>query len=834
MREFLLKEGIARAYGLYALSVIKGRALPDIRDGLKPVQRRILFAMYEGGYRYNKPFRKSARIVGEVMGKYHPHGDSPIYEAMVRMAQDFSMSINLVAGQGNFGSIDGDNAASMRYTEAKLAEVSEYLLQDYEKQTVPFRLNYDESIEMPEVLPAQFPNLIVNGASGIAVGMATSIPTHNLGEVMDAVCAMLENEDISLQEIMQHIKGPDFPTGGAMFGGKNLELGYSNGRGKVILRGEIKQEKLKNRDAMIITSIPYQVSKPKLMERIAELIEEGPLEGIADLRDESGSNIRVVLELKKDANYEILEQRLYAHTSLQTSISINMVAIDDEQPRVFNLPEMLRIFLKFREEVVVKRAEFLLRKTMEKAHIVWGLALATKMLDRIIKCIRESEDPKAAELALQAIEWPKSDYMPLLDILGEDEEVEDPYHFSKAQAKGILDLKLQKITKLERGNLLEELEQLGKFIQEQKKIIIDRPYRLQLMKGEFLTIKEKFGVPRRTKLLSYIDDITEESLITREEVIIILTANGYIKRIKAEEYRVQNRGGKGKIAHRREDDPISNIFITNTHANVLFFTSIGKVFSMKAYQIPEGSANSRGRAAINLFKIGENEIITTIMPVDEIETKTLVFITEKGTIRRNLISDFSNIRSDGKIAMKLEEGNYLKNVIMADEDDDLLLTSSNGNSIRFGVGDIRIFESRASQGVRAMRIQEDEKIIGSAKVSQGQEAEILCVTEQGFGKRTCISEYRKIKRGGKGSKTMNINNKTGKIVDAMYIDPQDDVLIITKNGQSIRTSVESIRKSGRVTSGVILMKTAAQDYVSQAIRIPFVDEEDLGISEIVN
>jgi len=852
MSEFLLKEGMSRAYGLYAMSVIKGRALPDIKDGLKPVQRRILYAMYESGYRYNKPFKKSARVVGEVLGKYHPHSDSSVYEAMVHLVQNFVMSVPLVEGQGNFGSIDGDKAASMRYTEARLDQIAEYLLQDYEKDTVPMRDNYDETLQIPVVLPAQFPNLLVNGASGIAVGMATSIPPHNLGEILDGLMAMLDNPDITLEEMMaNYIKGPDFPTGGAFYGGSYLVSGYTNGRGKVILRGscfvedqkggrqsaaeakrkqedgvidEVNQIARSNRQSIIIDAIPYQISKPKLIEKITQLVEEGPLEDIADVRDESGKNIRVVLELKKDANAEIIQQRLYMLTNLQVSVSLNMVAIYNEKPELFGLLRILEVFLQFREEVVFKRAEYILNKTLNKAHIISGLVLATSMMDTVIKTIRASENTEDAQNNLMALKWTREQCQPVLNILGEDYIQEDPYSFSIEQAKGILDLRLQKLTKLEQNALLANLQELNAIIQEQKKIIQDRVYRKELMKSEFLFLKDKFAVPRRTELLSSIDNMNEESMIAIESIVIMITAHGYLKRINLEEYRVQNRGGKGKIGHKKIDDPILNLFTTNTHSNILFFTSKGKVFSMKAYEIPEGSSNSRGRAAVNLFKLEEGEKITTILP-QEAEEGYLIFVTTNGTIRRNAMADFANIRANGKIAMKLDDDNSLQSVLFVQESDELLLTSSNGNSIRFNVSDIRVFESRSSQGIRGMNLSQDDKIIGATRISPNDSAEILCITRNGYGKRSDFDEYRKIKRGGKGCKTMNINEKTGKIVEAMYVEKIDDIILMTKQGQTIRVAISDIRKTGRVASGVIIMKLPTNDDITQAIRI-IPDEQD--------
>lgn len=826
MSNFSLKDGVSRAYGLYAMSVIKGRALPDIKDGLKPVQRRILFAMYEAGYRYNKTFKKSARIVGEVLGKYHPHGDSSVYDAMVHLAQDFGMSLPLVDGQGNFGSIDGDKAASMRYTEARLKQVSEYLLQDYEKDTVPMRFNYDETCQIPAVLPAQFPNLLVNGSNGIAVGMATSIPPHNLGEVIDALVAMLDNEELSLSQIMQYIKGPDFPTGGEFYGGKTLVSGYETGRGKVILQGTCFEEEIKGRQAIIIDSLPHQIVKPRLIERITQLVTEGSLEDISDVRDESGKHIRLVLELKRDANLEIVKQRLFALTQMRVSVSMNMVAIYEQKPITFNLPQMLGIFLHFREEVVQKRAEYILNKTSNRAHVMWGLALATDAMDQVIATIRSSSNVADAEENLMQLSWPKTSYEHILKILNnEDQLIEDTYRFSKEQARGILELRLQKLTKLEQNVLLDDLKELGDIIAEQRKIIKDREYRKELMKKEFLHLKEKFGKPRRTKILSSLDDITEESLVALEEIVVMTTANGYIKRINLEEYKVQHRGGKGKIGHRKIEDPITNVFFTNTLAQILFFSSKGKVFSLKAYELPEGSANSRGRAAINLFSLEEGEKITTILPLEAQSPDFLVFITKNGTVRRNSIADFANIRTNGKIAMKLEEGNFLHTVLPVNENDELLLTSSHGSSIRFGVSDIRVFESRSSQGVTAMSLQGDDCIIGVAGISFNATDEILCITENGYGKRTMLSEYRKIKRGGKGVKSMSVTKKTGRIIEAMAINDSDDLLVLTRNGKTIRMNVGDIRKTSRVTSGVIIMKLEEGDMVSQAIRVCASPEE---------
>lgn len=825
MSVFLLDEDMCNAYGMYAMSVIKGRALPRLQDGLKPVQRRILYSMYESGFRYNKPFTKSGRVVGEVMGRYHVHGDAPIYEAMVHLAQDFVMLVPLLKKQGNFGSIDGDKAASARYTEIKLAQISEFLLQDYEKDTVEMKLNYDGTLKIPDVLPAQFPNLLVNGSSGIAVGMATNIPPHNLKEVLSATIAVLENENITLDEVMQQIKGPDFPTGGEFFGGADLKRAYETGRGKVILRGTIEEEEISNKILLIITSIPYQASKPKIIEKLIDLVKEEEISDVSDIRDESSSEIRIVIELKKNANIELIKQKIFALTGMQGSFSFNTVAINNDKPQLFSLLEILKEFLKFREEVVLKRAEYILNKTLLKTHIVAGLYLATNMMDRVIATIRSAENTKDAEIKLMEIEWRKEQYCKVLDVLGDGYINEDPYHFSLEQIKGILDLKLQKLTKLEQTNLVEELYALKAIIDEQQKIINDRKYRHELMKTEFQFIKDKFGFDRKTKQLNMIDDLTEESLIEPEDVVIMLSSAGYIKRVKLEEYRVQNRGGKGKISSKQiNEDPITNLFMINTLTTLLFFTTKGRVFSIKGYQIPECSLSARGRAAVNLFGgLEDNEVINTILPLDDqSDDLFLLFVTKKGTVRRNSISDFINIRSNGKIAMKFEENdeNSLHGVLLVKDVDDVLLTSSEGNAIRFGVSDVRVFASRDSQGIRGMNLPKSSFIVGATRIEPNQEdGEILCVTQNGFGKKSHFNEYRRIGRGGKGSKAMNITKKTGQLVSAVYVDSNDEILIMSSKSQTIRFSLKNIRNTGRVTSGVSLIRLQLEDYIIQVLRI---------------
>jgi DNA gyrase subunit A len=814
--EYSLKEQLEESYGIYALTVIKGRALPDIRDGLKPVQRRILYAAFEGGYRHNKPFRKSAKLVGEVLGKYHPHGDGSVYETLVNLIQPFDMSAPLMQGHGNFGSIDGDRAAAYRYTEARLAHIAEYMLYDWDKDTVALCRNYDNSLEMPMVLPSQFPNILVNGAVGIAVGMATNIPPHNLGEVLQATIAVLNNEDISLDEVMQFIKGPDFPTGGALYCGSQLKTGYMTGRGKAVLRGSCYEEINKNKTSIIIDSIPYQVIKPKLIETITNLIDEGSFSDIADVRDESGKDIRIVLELKKDANVEIIKQKLFTQTQLQISVNLNMIAIHNDKPITFGLLDALKIFLQFREEVVIKRAEYILNKNFNKAHVAVGLILATTELDAIISIIRGSHDVEEATQKLRAIAWMSHQYQIILKILP-NYITNEPYHFSEEQIKAILDLKLQRLTKLERNSLIDDLSELAKIITEQQKIIQDREYRKTIMIAEFNHLIEKFAVPRRTQLLDSID--TRDVSVEKEDIVIVITANGYIKRINLEEYKVQNRGGKGKIGHAKTEDQVLNIFTTHTLAEILFFTNTGKVFSMQAHELPNCSISARGRAALNLFKLEKGEKITTILPLEENAIgKYLVFVTTKGTIRRNAITDFQNIRANGKIAMQLEADNMLHNVLIMTESDEILLTSSGGHSIRFNISDVRVFSGRQSEGIRAIYLEKNDHIIGSTKIDNAS-IQILSITENGYGKRSNVDEYRKIKRGGKGTKTMNINAKTGKIIQTFAVDEADEVLLMSKNGQTIRISANAIRKTGRVASGVILMRMADNDAISLAMPI---------------
>lgn len=828
---FSLDEDMPKAYGLYAMSVIKGRALPKLQDGLKPVQRRILYSMYDCGFRYNKPFKKCGRIVGDVIAKYHPHGDSSIYEALVHLAQDFVMNATLIAGKGNFGSIDGDRAAAHRYTEARLDQISEYLLQDYEKDTVPLKVNYDGTLVVPDVLPAQFPNLLVNGANGIAVGMATSIPPHNLREVMNATIAVLENEDISLEEVMTHIKGPDFPTEGEFFGGADLKKAYETGRGRVILRGVIEEEESNGKINLVITSVPYQSLKPKIIEKIVELVKEGTLEDVVDVRDESSDLIRVVIELKKYAHVDIIKQRIFALTGLQCSFSMNMVAINHDKPGTFSLLQILKEFLKFREEVVIKKAEYLLNKTLEKTHIVWGLFLATNKLDIIISTIRSSTNPQEAEKRLVELEWTKDQYSPIIEILGEGFINDDSYHFSFEQVKGILDLRLQKLTKLEKDLLLSELKDLAIFIQEQHKIVEDREYRHSLIKADFIKIRDKFGVDRKTRQLSVIDHLTEESLIEPEDCVLMLSANGYVKKVKLDEYRTQNRGGRGKVSSKQsEQDPIINLFMINTLTTILFFTSKGKVYSLKGYQIPDSSLGARGRSAVNLFgKLDADEFITTILPMDEDGTSFLFFVTAMGTVRKSKIEDFVNIRSNGKIAMKFEENdpNKLHSVMLVHDDDDVLLTSSGGRAIRFAVSDIRTMATRDSQGIRGMKLSKDEIIVGATKICSDQILSIFCITKNGFGKKSESDEYRKIKRGGNGSKAMNITAKTGHLVSAVAIEHSDELLIMSRNSQTIRFSLESIRNTKRVTSGVSLIRIDKDDYVTQVVRIKNNEDEKI-------
>lgn len=869
-----LEDEMRRSYLDYAMSVIVSRALPDVRDGLKPVHRRILYAMNEANFDYNKPYRKSARVTGEVMGKYHPHGNAPIYEAMVRMAQDFSMRLPLIDGQGNFGSMDGDPPAAERYTEARLARVARYLLDDIDKDTVDFRPNYDESTVEPVVLPARFPNLLVNGAGGIAVGMATNLPPHNLKEVIEATCLLIDQPDIGGEGLMQVIPGPDFPTGGIILGRQGCYNAAHTGRGSVVMRGKTHVEEIrKERQAIIVTEIPYQVNKARMIERMAEIVKDKIVEGIADLRDESDRDgVRVVVELKRDASPEVVLNQLYRHTPLQTSFGVNALALDRGQPRLMTLKEMLQAFIDFREEVIVRRVRFELAKARSRAHIVIGLGVAVAHIDEVITLIKTSPDPHRARERLMERAWPAKDILSLLELVAESDTlvIDETYRLTEIQAKAILELRLHRLTGLERDKIQEELNGLMTEIQEYLSILADRARILAIMKDELMEISEAFGTPRRTQIEDSYGSVEVEDLIECEEMVVTVSQKGYIKRVPLGAYRSQRRGGKGRSAmSTREQDFVSDLFVADTHTPVLFFTNLGIAFVLKVYRLPLSSPQSLGKAIINILPLEQGETISTILPLpktaEEQKGYSIVFVTSKGNVRRNALEDFLNIKANGKIAMKLEEGETLVGVKLCRKGQDIMLATRLGKCIRFEIDDLRIFASRNSTGVRGIKLADNDEVISISvldhasfsieerdaylKISrarrgqEGDEAEesnlsnvnlpperyaqleqqeqfILTVTDRGYGKRTSAYEYRVIGRGGQGIANMELTPKNGFIVGTFVIEADDHLMMVTNGGQMIRCPVYDVRIAGRKTQGVTLFRVPSTERVVSVARIP--------------
>ncbi len=730
-----IEEEMRRSYLDYAMSVIVARALPDVRDGLKPVHRRILYAMKEGGYDWNRAFRKCARIVGDVMGNYHPHGDSAIYDALVRLVQDFSMRVPLIEGQGNFGSMDGDPAAAMRYTEARLARVSETLLSDIDKETVDFQPNYDESQREPTVLPAEFPNLLVNGAGGIAVGMATNIAPHNLGEVIDACCALIDDPETSIDQLLEIIPGPDFPTGAIVIGRTGIREAAHFGRGSIIMRARSHIEEIrKDREAIIVTEVPYQVNKARMQERIAELVNDKVIEGISDLRDESDRDgVRVVIELKRDASPDVVLAQLWRHSQLQTSFGVNSLALNRGRPEMLNLKQILECFIEFRREVITRRSIHLLGKARDRAHVLVGLAIAVANIDKMIAIIRSSPDPVVAKDRLIAESWQATDVAPLIALIDEPGraiEADGTYRLSDAQAKAILELRLQRLTGLERDKIAEELGELGKEIVAHLEILGSRDKLMAMLRGELVTVREAYATPRRTQIEDSELDTDIEDLIQREDMVVSVTHHGYVKRTPLSTYRAQNRGGKGRMGMAtREEDYVETLFVANTHTPVLFFTTGGRAFQLKVWRLPEGAPQNRGKPVINLLpSLADGERIATILPLvgttDEIEHQSVMFATSKGEVRRNALSDFINIKANGKIAMKLEDddGNSLGALVgvqICRDDQDILLATRDGKCIRFSVGDVRVFSSRTSTGVRGIRL---------APNPQGEDDEVISIS----------------------------------------------------------------------------------------------------------
>jgi DNA gyrase subunit A len=869
-----------RSYLEYAMSVIVSRALPDVRDGLKPVHRRILYGMHEAGNRHDRPYRKSAKTVGEVMGNYHPHGDSAIYDALVRMAQDFSLRVPLVDGQGNFGSIDGDPPAAMRYTESRLARIASELLDDLDKDTVEFQPNYDDKDQEPTVLPAKFPNLLVNGAGGIAVGMATNIPPHNLGEVIDACTAMLDNPELTVDDLCQIVTGPDFPTGGLILGRAGILAAYHKGRGSIVMRARVEVEEIrKDREALIVTAIPYQVNKRVLIEKIADLVREKRIEGISDIWDESNrEGMRVVIELKRDAVADVVLNQLWRYSDLQSTFGANMLAINGGRPQQLNLRDMIEAFTSFRQEVVSRRTKYLLNKARERAHVLVGLAIAVANIDEVIALIRRSPSPAEAKDELMGRSWPAKDMAPLIALIADPRHTlaaDGSYRLSEEQAKAILELRLARLTALGRDEIGDELKKLAEEIKDYLAILSSRQRIVDIVKGELQRIRDEFATPRRTEILDVEGEVEDEDLIQREDVVVTVSHKGYIKRVPLSTYRAQRRGGKGRSGMAtRDEDFVTQLFIASTHTPVLFFSSRGMCYRMKVWRLPAATPQSVGKALINLLPLAPGEVITSILPLPEDQTTwgalELMFATGSGTVRRNALADFENINRNGKIAMKLEEGDRIVGVAIGSAADDVLLTTADGQCIRFPVEDVRMFKGRDSVGVRGIRLGDGDTVISMAilthveaspaeraaylkqaaalRRSEGAEADeatapvpaddeeeategateltaerlselaareqlVLTVSSKGFGKRSSSYEYRTSGRGGKGIVAMVVNDRNGRLVASFPVVQSDQIMLVTDGGQLIRCPVHDVRIAGRNTQGVRIFKTAADEGV---------------------
>ena len=891
-----IEEEMRRSYLDYAMSVIVSRALPDARDGLKPVQRRILYAMKESGFDSTHAFRKSARIVGEVMGKYHPHGDSAIYDAMVRMAQDFSMRLPLISGQGNFGSMDADPPAAMRYTEARLARAAESLLADIDKDTVEFQTNYDETTQEPTVLPAAFPNLLANGAGGIAVGMATNIPPHNLGELIDACCALIDTPELTVQQVMEIVPGPDFPTGATILGRNGIRAAYELGRGSIVMRARTRIEEGRGgREMIIVSEIPYQENKARLHERIAEVVRDKKVEGISEIRDESDRDgVRMVIELKRDAMADVVLNQLYRYTPLQTTFGVNALALDGGRPKLMSLKELLEAFIRFRAEVMTRRTKYELNHARDRAHVLVGLAIAVANIDEVIEMIRRSPDPVAARERLMARDWPAVDVAPLIALIaepGREVSPEGTYRLSEAQARAILELRLQRLTGLERDKIAEELTEVAKLIEGYLELLGDRDKLFALMRKELLEIKDQFATPRRTEILDNEFEQDIEDLIQREDMVVTVTHGGYVKRVPVSAYRAQRRGGTGRSGMAtREDDFVSSLFVANTHTPVLFFSSRGIVYKLKVWRLPLGAPQARGKAFVNLLPLNEGETISAVMPMPEDEaswaTLHVMFATARGGVRRNELSDFVSVNQSGKIAMKFEgddAGDRLIGVGVCSEEQDVLLATRQGRAMRFPVSTVRVFQSRASTGVRGIALAEGDEVISMSLVDngkgiptedrdaylrqsralrqaenaaeaadvveedvaaaaeeaaapataltperfaelQGKEEFVLTVASSGFGKRTSAYEYRVTGRGGKGVELMNLG-KGGEVVAAFPVLNNDQIMLVTDGGTLIRCPVDGIRIAGRGTRGVRIVNVSEGERVVSAVRI---GEDDAG------
>ncbi len=838
-----MHDEMSSSYLSYAMSVIVSRALPDVRDGLKPVHRRILYAMYKGGYDWSKQFRKSARIVGDVIGKYHPHGDQSVYDALVRMVQDFSMSLPLVQGQGNFGSIDGDPAAAMRYTETRLSKVSQFLIDDIEKNTVSYKSNYDETEKEPTVLPAQYPNLLVNGAGGIAVGMATSIPPHNLGEIIDGTLALIENKEIKIKELMKHIPGPDFPTGGVIIGKSIIKQGYNNGRGSFKIRGEVSSETLKNgKDRLVITSIPYQVNKSALNERIAQLVREKKIEGIKDIRDESNrEGIRVAIDLRNGVEPETIKRQLYKNTQIESSFGFNTLAIVEGKPKSCNLKDFLIHFLSFREDVVIKKTKFDLQKAEDRAHILAGLSVSVENLDKIIKIIRSSKTPDDAKQSILKTKWKINKTQKLISLV-EGKKSKNVYLLSEPQVIAILELRLQKLTALGINEIEDEIKKLAELITKFKKIISSKKELLKVISEELKNIKEKFAVPRRTKIVDAVLNYDIEETIQKQSVIITVTLQGYIKRGFLDGVKQQKRGGKGKSGiTTRDQDSVVQTLSVNTHTSVLFFSTEGLVYKVKAWKIPEGSTTSKGKSLFNILPLKNHQSISSIMPMPEDETDSknyqIIFSTAQGKVRKNSLEDFSSINASGKIAMKLDNNDKIVGVKICKNDQDVILSTKLGKCIRFEAKKLRIFKGRSSKGIKgielapndqvvSLSVMNNDKFVKNGKKNKDEKSEliakekfILSISENGYGKKTSHLDYRVTNRGGKGIIGIVNSPRNGNITSSFPVNEGDEILISTNKGRVIRVAVKEIRTAGRNTQGVRIIKLSGDEKVVSAIKI---------------
>ena len=883
MQTIAVEDELKRSYLDYAMSVIVQRALPDARDGLKPVHRRILFSMHENGYDWNKAYRKSARVVGDVIGKYHPHGDQSIYDALVRMAQDFSMRAPLIDGQGNFGSVDGDPPAAMRYTEVRRAKVAHALTEDIDKDTVEFRDNYDGTEREPAVLPARFPNLLINGSAGIAVGMATNIPPHNPGEVIDACLAYIEDPEITLERLTEIVPGPDFPTGALLIGKQNARAALARGRGSILMRARCAVEEIrKDREAIIVTELPYQVNKAMLIERIAELVRDKKIEGISDIRDESDrSGMRMVIELKRDASSEVVLNQLYRFSNLQMSFGVNMLALNDGRPVQMNLKEMLAAFVAFREDVVTRRTKFDLTKARDRGHVLVGLAVAVANIDEVIRLIRAAPDAASAREQLMVRDWPAKDVAPLVALIADPRHKMGPKEtikLSEEQAKAILDLRLQRLTALGRDEINDEAQKLGLAIADYLDILSSRVRVMTIIRDELTAIRDEFATPRKTELIDAETELEDEALIEREDVAVTVTHNGYIKRTPLDEYRVQGRGGKGRSGMAtRDEDFVTSLFVASTHAWLLFFSSTGMAYKLKVWRLPEARIAGKGKAMVNLLPLAEGERITTILALPEEDGEwdklNVVFATKSGDVRRNQLSDFAQVNKNGKIAMKLAEGDGIIGVATCTDADDFLLTTRGGKAIRFPVSDVRVFKGRDSTGVRGIKLGKDDEVVSLALLyhsdatsaearaylkqasairrAESGEAEapveaeddaedgveeatltgeryaalgareqfVLTMSQTGFGKRSSSYEYRVTGRGGSGIVAIGMGKKNSAVIGSFPVEESDGLMLISDSGQTIRVAVSGISIQGRAAQGVTVFRVDDGEKVVSVERI---------------